>query len=223
MSQRSIGFLICSVAALLLSLSISTVMRAQDSGHPASNLLIPKSHLTDEEFDQAVKIGTRGPIITSFVCGPDLQRCFMFLEKSPEETTVLSSVESVDDNNTESRLAIVTTYNYTRNETTRRLVDLDRSEVVDEQTTKGSSAPLAEVETEVAKALVLNDPRIAKFLGPDMDGVEVEILLTGTQNSEDKFYGKRVVLALLKTSRGYPQSLPQIFVNLTDSEVVILE
>ena len=215
MFQRQIRLLIYAISALFLSLSTSTVTTAQDSAHPASNLPIPRSHLTDAELSRVVQIGTSG---LSLVTDPSVLR-----EKSSGEMTVLSSVEIVDDNKPGSLLAIVTTYNYNRNETTRRLVDLVQNKVVDKQTTKGDGAPLAKVEKKAVEALVLDDPRIIKLLGPDINDVEVETLLTRTQNSEDQFYGKRVVVALLKTSRGYPQYLPKIFVNLTDSKVVILE
>ena len=88
---------------------------------------------------------------------------------------------------------------------------------------EGSIASLAEIELETAKELILNDPRIAELLGEYIDDVEVEMLLTSTGSPEDVFYQKRVVYTMLKTSMGYPEIVPKIFVNLTDLEVVIDE
>ena len=142
-------------------------------------------------------------------------------ERSSVKTTrVLSRVESVDDNDPTTRLAIVTTYNYDSNETTRTLVDLIKNRLLTTQTTTGVSAPLAEVERDTAEMLVLSDPHLVKYLEPDIEAVEVEMFLTRTQDHKDPFYNKRVVMVIMKTDRGYLR-LPSIFVNLTDLEVVI--
>ena len=199
--------------ALCLSVSISTVSQGQNTKHPASNLPIPKSHLTEHEFVQAVNIAKNQMSLQ--LCG----------DESPNKRTVLSGVESVSDNNSNSRLAIVTTYNYDCDTTTRQLVDLAREVVVDKRVTDGGAAPLAEGEKQIARDLVLDDPEIAKFLdflGEAKSNVKVELLLTRTQNALDQFYRKRVAVALLKTSLGYPQNMPKIVVNLTDLEVVFL-
>ena len=254
-----------SISAFVLFSLFLTVTKAQDNTHPTSHLPVPHSHLTGEERDQAVNIGTR-ELRVATVSLPSrsssaaIVRCstddmgygycrFDFMGHSQEISkisriigteepgaglgalgtgesfdeliNVLSSVESVSDNNPNSRLAIVTIYNYKRDETIRRLVDLVQSKVVEEKVIEGSRAPLADVEKKVAEWLVLTDPRIAEFLGPDLHDVKVGMLLTTTQNPQDEFYRQRVVLTTFKTSRGYPQNLPKIFVNLTNSSVIV--
>ncbi|MCY4375863.1 MAG: hypothetical protein OXC31_19075 [Spirochaetaceae bacterium] len=185
----------------------------QDTEHPASALPVPRSRLTDHERDQAVLVATATLAVL---------RVSPLDAGSSEATTVLSSVESVDDNNPSTRLAIVTTYDYQSNETIRSLVDLVKGELLTTRKTSGSSAPLAEIERATAERLVLSDPHITEFLEADVDGIEVELLLTRTQDPKDQFFDKRVVMALLKTRSGYLR-LPPTFVNLTDLEVVTLD
>jgi len=137
--------------------------------------------------------------------------------------TVLSRVESVDDNAPGSRLALVTSYNYNRNVTIRRLVDLNKNMVVHEKITDGSSAPLAKLERTFVEQLVLEDQRITSHLGEFKDQVTVEMLLTTTQNPEDPFHQKRVVSVLLKVKQGYLVNLPSIYVSLSDAKVFVEE
>ena len=251
-----------TVSAFVLFSLFSTFSNAQDDGPPTSSLPIPRSHLTNEERAQAVRIGAKGLLDStpplsfrssssdteqssgqgmtyglsfynpmrhsqeiSGVVGTDNPQIWapqLWSGKySDVLSNVLSSVESVDDNNPNSRLAIVTIYNYQRDETIRRLVDLAQNKITKEKILGGSRAPLAHVERRVAESLVLTDPRIVALLGPDVRDVEVGTLLTTTQDPRDEFYRQRVVLTTLKTSRGYPQNLPKIFVNLTKAAVII--
>ena len=213
MRNWSLRLSLSLVCVLPLFLSVSTVAVAQDTGHDVSELPIPKSRLTDDERDRAVLVATANSAV--LMVSP--------LDEGPAEApTVLSGVESVDDNNPATRLAIVTTYSYESNETTRALVDLVKNELLTTQTTIGTSAPLADVERDTVERLVLSDPHIAEHLGHDIGAVEVEMLLTRTQDRTDPFYNKRVVMAIMKTDNGYLR-LPPIFVNLTDLEVIILD
>ena len=205
-----------SIFVGVLMFSISMVTKAQDSDHPALNLPIPKSHLTLDELNLAVEVGANEII-------PQNEVLFLRMGNPVGLRIVLSDVESVDDNNPESQLALVTTYHYDTNQTIRRLVDLKKSEVVNEQVIDEGSASLAKIEKEVAEFLVRDNTQINDFLGAAKNELKVETILSVTKNPESQFYRKRVVLVLLKTSHGYPQFMPKIFVNLTDLEVVIQE
>ena len=202
-----------SIFVGVLMFSISMVTKAQDSDHPALNLPIPKSHLTSDELNLAVEIGANEVFSQNQVS----------ILHMDSQRIVLSDVESVDDNNPESQLALVTTYHYDTNQTIRRLVDLINSKVVNEQVIDGGSASLAEIEQVAAEFLVRENTPINDFLGAAKNELKVETILSVTKNPESQFYHKRVVLVLLKTIHGYPQFMPKIFVNLTDLEVVIQE
>lgn len=203
-----------TTGALLVLLAFSTTAYGQGSSHPAANLPVPQSHFTESEFQRVARLGA--------------EEAFRERPSSVDGTsirgiTVLSSVESVDDNSPDSRLALVTSYSYDRGATIRRLVDLHKNTVVTEYVTDDSSAPLAEIEKSLVQYLVLQDQRIADLLGEATNDITVEMLLTSTTNPDDRFFRKRVVLTLLKTSQGYARNLPKIFVNLSDSAVVLGE
>lgn len=203
------------VAALLISIppSILPPATGQETEHPASGLPIPPSHLTGEDMDLALSIGAG-----RFVRSGLLERR---ADRSAAETTVFSGVEMVSDGKPDSRLAIITTYNYERHETTRRLVDLNRKTVVEEHVSSDGSAPLAQVELVAAEHLVLADSRVRELLGSSFDGVQVGFLRTGTTSPDDPLFGKRTVAASFKTERGYLVGLPLVVVNLTDAKVVL--
>ena len=215
MPSISTSYTIYLVLPVLLSLASPSITYGQSSDHPASHLPIPRSHLTDSEIQQAAKLGAEGALHT-LVPQPAAAM-------STGNITVLSSIESVDDNTPGSRLALVTSYSYDRNVTIRRLVDLTENVVVQEQVTDDSSAPLAELEKNAVEHLVLIDDRIANLLGEDKDHVTVEMLLTRTRNRDDRFFGKRVVSVLLKIPQGYLVNIPNIYVNLSNVEVVLQE
>ena len=215
MPSTATSYTICLVLPLLLSLASPSTTYGQSSDHPASHLPIPRSHLTDSEIQQAAKLGAEGALDT-LVPRP-------VAAMSTRNITVLSSIESVDDNTPGSRLALVTSYSYDRNVTIRRLVDLTRNVIVQEQVTDDSSAPLAELEKNAIEHFVRTDDRIANLLGEVKEQVTVEMLLTRTRDRDDRFFGKRVVSVLLKTPQGYLVNLPNIYVNLSNVEVVLQE
>ena len=203
-----------ATGTLLILLALSTAAYGQGSSHPAANLPVPQSHFTESEFRRAARLGA--------------EEAFGMRLSSVDSTsirgmTVLSSVESVDDNSPDSRLALVTSYSYDRGATIRRVVDLANNAVVTEHVTDDSSAPLAEIEKSIVHSLVLQDRRIAELLGDSINDIAVEMLLTSSFDPDDRFFRKRVVLALLKTPQGYARNLPKIYVNLSDSTVVVGE
>ena len=197
---------------ILLTLPMTTY--GQSPTHPAASLPVPLSHFTESELHLAASLGA--------------EEAYQMQLSSTDGTstknlTVLSSVESVDDNFPNSRLALVTSYSYDRNVTIRRLVDLNQNTVVTEHVVDDSSAPLAVLEKSIVQHLVLQDNRIADLLGNAMNDVSVEMLLTSTYDPEDRFFRKRVVMALFKTSHGYVRNMPKVLVNLSDEEVVVGE
>lgn len=202
------------VGIIVLSALVGASAGAQSNNHPALELPVPTSNLTAEELSRAVLLGAPEALTLSV---------FSLRDKANGFTTVLSDVSTVDDNSPDTHLAIVTTYSYDQNETMRRLVDLERNEVIDEEITPGGAAPLAKVEKDFARALVLSDERIVERLGEDRSEVEIEMLLTSTEDPESEFFGNRVVLVIFETPRGYPQNLSKVFANLSASTVVILE
>ena len=208
-------FVMKSLTGAFLTLLASIgVAYGQSTPHPAESLPIPLSHFTESEFQRAAQLGADEAFRMTISSLDD---------KSTSKLTVLSGVESVDANAPDSRLALVTSYSYERNATIRRLVDLNTNTVVSESVTEDTSAPLAEIEKSLAQFLVLRDKRIVDLLGHDVVDVSVETLLTSAFDPDDRFFRKRVVLALLKTSRGYTSNLPKIFVDLTDSQVIFGE
>ena len=206
----------CFAFMPFLTLLIFASAQAQDAEHPARQLLIPQSHLSDRQSTIAAELGASelfrmAPASVGSILGSG-------------ERIILSSVQQVSNNDPDSFLALVTIYNYDRHETIRRLVDLNRREVVSEKVSKGGSAPLAEVEKLAAEALIRNNARIAAWPSlNDMEDVELEFLLASTPNREDPLYGQRAAAVIFKTSRGYPQTIPKVFVSLTNARVIILE
>ncbi len=192
---------------LFLFLLAPIPANAQEIDHPASGLPIPRSRLTPEEVELASRIAMSGSVA------------------SRAGKTVLSRVKMAvgDKDEPQSLLAVVTTYNYERHETSRRLIDLTRESIVWERIVSDGSAPLAQVEVEEARRLVLQDARIQGLVGSSLDGVELEFPHPIITDARHRLFGKRVVLVLFKTEDGYRSDLPAVFANLTDAEVLLEE
>ncbi len=206
--------------ALLLGLTASVPADGQDIEHPASGLPIPRSRLTSEEAERAIRIATDGSVTrlsSATVASPSYQ------SSSPDDRTVVSGVEMVAGNKDEpvSVFAIVTTYNYDRHETSRRLVDLTREAVVWERIANDGSGPLAPVEIDEAKRLALEDGRIRGFLGASPENVDIEFLRPTIRDPEDPLFGKRIAQLFFKTENDYVAGLPSVIANLTDGEIVL--
>ena len=200
--------------ALFVAFVPLRVVHAQPPSHPAAWLPLPLSHFTKSELQRAARLGAPEALRPT----PSSHALF-----STQPPTVLSTIENVDDNSPDSLLALVTSYSYAENKTIRRLVDLKTNTVVEEYVTVESSVPLAKVERAAVRSLVLRDPRITDLVGALKNDLTVEMLVTTTQDPTNRFFQKRIVLALLKTSRGYLTNLPKIFVNLSDTKVVLGE
>ncbi len=216
--------LLCSrttpLLPLFLCLLASVPAKAQDIEHPASGLPIPRSRLTPKDVDLAIRIASNGSV--SFG-SPVAAASPSSVRRSPTENTVLSRVEMAVGNKDESGslFALVTTYNYERHETSSRLIDLTQESIVWERIANDGSAPLAPVETDEARRLALEDPRVRGLLGSFLDGVELEFLHPTITDAGHRLFGKRVALVLFKTENGYIADLPAVFANLTDAEVVL--
>ena len=207
-------------SVIVLCMCVPVVTVAQDSDHPASDLPVPYSHLTDDDILYVTQLMDELTAPTFEWPKSPYPSVQPSLEQQLAEV-LISSIDSVDDNDPDTRLAVVTTYDYKSNETTRILIDLLQREVIAERRVRGGGAPLSEIEKHVATSLVLADQSVVALLDTISDEVEeVEFLLTRTEDPEDIFYDKRVVTTLLRATDGY-LSTPPIFVNLTDFEVVI--
>jgi hypothetical protein len=186
---------------------------AQERDHPAAGLPVPRSSLTLEE--QARALGIAVPerrVLSPLALTPEARRA----DAAPH--FVVSNLEAVDAKD-ESRLALVTLYEYGSGVTVQRLVDLEAGRVVAEERADNVSAPLAEVERDYAKALTLADERVARLLAPH-PSVNVEFLLTLTTERDQELFGRRIVAALFRTPRGYLEH-PEVFVDLTGGRVIV--
>jgi Cu2+-containing amine oxidase len=195
-------------AAALLSATIPGL--AQD--HPASQLPVPNSTLSLEERAKAVAVALPQQAAVSSLT---------LSQVGAPNRVVVSNVQAIDETKAEGRQALVTIYQYQDNVTLRRLVDLKESRIVSEERSTQSTPPLAPVEQDYARALLLANERVAQLLGPMRDVTKTEFLLTHTSAPDSPFYGKRVVGALFRTPRGYLANAPKVFVNLTDGAVVL--
>lgn len=136
---------------------------------------------------------------------------------------MISRVEMTvgDKADPESLFAIVTMYNYERHESIRRLIDVARARIVSERVANDGSAPLAPVETDQARRLVVGDSRIPQLLGASLDTVDLEFLNPLIADTRHPCFGKRVALVLFKKDRGYLTGPSSVYANLTDDEVVL--
>ncbi len=204
----------CFLPAALVAMSalVAVPAEAQQVDHPASGLPIPRSHLTPEDRDRAIRIATGGAVEPGLARSP-----------SRAGRTVVSRVEMTvgDKDDPESLFAVVTMYNYTRHETIRRVIDVARARIVSERVDNDGSAPLAPVETDQARRLVLGDSRIPQLLGASLDNVDLEFLNPLITDTRHPCFGKRVALVLFRKGRGYLTGPPSVCANLTDDEVVL--
>ena len=209
-----------SLFALLLCLTASVPANGQNIEHPASDLPIPRSRLSSEEAERAIRIATDGSVTRRSSAAA---ASTSYLSSSPDDKTVLSRVEMAigSKDKPDSVFAIVTTYNYDRHETSRRLIDLTREAVVWERIANDGSGPLAPVEMNEARRLALEDARIRGFLGASLENVDVEFLRPIIWDPEDPLFGKRIARLLFETENGYLADLPIVIANLTDAEIVL--
>jgi hypothetical protein len=185
--------------------------------HPAANLPVPRSSLTAEERARAVQLAApQGPVISLFALQPQAQR-----PPSAPNRVVVSNVQAVGTGKTDRRLALVSLYQYEGNVAVNRLVDLSAGTVVSEERVPNGAAPIAPVEADYARSLVLADERVAPLLRPFHDAATLEFLLTTTADPTSPFFGRRVFGVLVKTPGGYLSVPQKIYVDLTDGKVVI--
>lgn len=199
---------------LLLGIQAATPALAQNVAHPAGDLPVPRSHLTREELDLAIRVAVGGGVESPSRRSAD----------RIARTVVARAQLAVGDKKEPGSLhAIVTTYDYDRHRTTRSLVDLNRQETVRTRITNDASAPLAPVEMNEAGRLILEDSRVSRLLGASLNDVELEFLNPTIEDRDHPCFGKRVALVLFRTDRGYRTGLPPVFANLTDGVVVLEE
>jgi hypothetical protein len=171
--------------------------------------------LTPGEEARAVALAspTGGAIETASALHPASSR-------AGANRVVVSSVEGVSTE-TSRRLAVVTLYQYEGNVTIDRLVDLDTGTVVNERSAQGVGAPVADVEADYARSLLMADNRITQLLAPFGGEASLSVRLASyNRDPSDPLYGKRVVDALISTPDGYVTGV-QIHVNLSDATVII--
>jgi hypothetical protein len=170
--------------------------------------------LTPGEEARAIQLASpAGAIDTATALHPSSSR-------AGGSRVVVSSVEGVSTE-TSRRLAVVTLYQYEGNVTIDRLVDLDTGTVVNERSAQGVGAPVADVEADYARSLLMADDRITQLLAPFGGDASLSVRLASHgRDPSDPLFGKRVVDALISTPDGYVTGM-QIHVNLTDATVVI--
>jgi hypothetical protein len=200
---------------LAMASSIMAGAGAQD--HPAANLPVPRSSLTDAEHARAIQLANpQGVIAAASQLHPSSART-----GATSNRVVVSNVRPVGDGKTDQRLALVTLYEYDGNTTVNRLVDVGTGAILQEDRVQGSAAPVAEVEGEYAVSLLRADARVRKLIEPFQGQAEFTLLLTTTEDRNSPFYGKRVLNALIATPYGYLHGGPTIAVNLTDATVIV--
>ena len=205
-----------SIRAGLLgsALIVGAFASASAQDHPAANLPIPRSSLTDAEQARAIQLANpQGSISTASQLHPSSSR-------TQPNRTVVSRVQAVGADKTDQRLAVVTLYQYEGNVTLNRLVDVNSGQVLNEDRISGAGAPVANVEGEYARSLVLADSRVQKLI-ENVQGASVTLLLTNISDPGSPLFGKRVVNALINTPEGYLTEVPRISVNLTDATVIV--
>jgi hypothetical protein len=205
-------------AGLLGSALVAVVFAsaaAQD--HPAANLPVPRSTLTDAEQARAIQLANpQGSVSTASQLHPSSSR----LPGAPSRV-VVSRVQPVAADQTDQRLAVVTLYEYEGNTTVNRLVDVNTGAVLQEDRATHGAAPIAEVEGQFARQLLMADERVRKIVERYQGNARFDLLLTTSEDRSNPLYGKRVVSALVATPYGYLADGPRISVNLTDATVIL--
>jgi Cu2+-containing amine oxidase len=196
------------------ALIVGAFASASAQDHPAANLPIPRSSLTDAEQARAIQLANpQGSISTASQLHPSSSR-------TQPNRTVVSRVQAVGADKVDQRLAVVTLYQYEGNLTLNRLVDVNSGQVIEEDRISGAGAPVANVEGEYARSLVMADSRVQKLI-ENVQGASVTLLLTNISDPASPLFGKRVVNALINTPEGYLTEVPRISVNLTDATVIV--
>lgn len=169
--------------------------------------------LTSVEETLAVQLADpSGAIQSAAMLHPDATQA-----RGTANRVVVSRVEAVR-NDAGRRLAVVTLYQYEGNITTDRLVDLDSNAIINERSSRGVGTPVAEVELEYARTLLLSDERIRQLVEPFQGNIDIGLVPTMITDPANPLFGKRVATVTINTPQGYVTGI-HITVNLTDATV----
>jgi hypothetical protein len=169
--------------------------------------------LTPVEEQLAVQLADpSGAIRSAAMLHPDATQA-----RGSPNRVVVSRIEPVR-NDSGQRLAVVTFYQYEGNITTSRLVDLDKNVIITERSSRDVGTPVAEVELEYARALLMGDERVKQLIEPFQGAVNIGLIPTVINDPAHPMYGKRVVTAMINTPEGFVTGI-HITVNLTDATV----
>lgn len=119
------------------------------------------------------------------------------------------------------RLARVVHYRYEGDLAIVSLVDLASRSTVQQETVAHLSVPLSEEEFNVARELVLADPRMKQQLGAQSQSVTPEALVLRAASPRDPIYGHRVLRFMFRLPDGTYLSKLIALVDLTDRKVTL--
>jgi hypothetical protein len=118
------------------------------------------------------------------------------------------------------RVALVY-YRYQGDLSIRILIDLNRGRVLEVKQLPHVFAPISTEESEFAKKLAFNDPRLNTILAPYGDRLVVEVLTVRTTLPKDPLFGHRTVLLLFRSGSTYLIRQSKVLVDLTAEKVII--
>jgi hypothetical protein len=149
---------------------------------------------------------------------PDMRRRLV------EPRTIFIGVELVrrkGDNGRELEpIYRVQHYRYADDTAIVSLVDVKSGRVRDVEEIPHAPVALTVAELAEARAMALEDRRVARALERFRDGLLVEPLVVRTSDPADPWFGRRVVRLLFRVGQDYVSD-PIVFVDLTRREVIV--
>lgn len=167
--------------------------------------------LTNDEMSTAVRLAEEG-----------LKSARLFTERKLFLTGVhISRNTALEMKGVFERRVILTYYRYEGDLSIRILIDLTRRRVLEVKPLSHSYAPISTEESELAKKLALNDPRLNAVLRPYGDRLIVEVLTLWTTLPKDPLFRHRVVYLLFRSGSTYLMRQSRVLVDLTTEKVII--
>jgi len=112
-------------------------------------------------------------------------------------------------------------YRYEGDLSIQILIDLTRGRVLEVKQLPHFFAAISTEESELAKKLAFDDPRLNSILRPHRENLAVEVLTLRTTLPKDPLFRHRVVFLLFRSGPTYLMRQSRVLVDLTTEKVII--
>lgn len=177
----------------------------------ALKLAAVSAPLTDEEKTTATGLAQEA-----------LQSAHLFAERKMYLTDAqISRDTALEMRSIFGRRVMLTYYRYEGDLSIQVLIDLTARRVLEVKPRPHFFSPISVAESELAKQLALDDPRLSAALAPFRDRLVIEALTLRMTLPKDPLFRHRVVHLLFRSGSTYLMRTLRVLVDLTTEKVIV--